>query len=164
MNEWTDFEEEHGPERTATPRVEEFVTKYFQGTNVNIEVVKGQTTFEKEYPCLAALNRAASGVPRHDGRVIWLIYQPGGKVEKTLYMVVKGFTYDTGSADIKVGGLMAGKKMRETIYIFIQSSYQECPGSEGCVCHGHSQEQRGLQLLRGRRDHHQQGQDQGEQH
>jgi len=96
------------PERTAAPRVEEYVTKYFQGSNVNIEVVQGQQTFEKEYPCLAAVNRAAAGVPRHDGRVIWLTYVPEGKVEKTLYMVGKGITYDTGGADIKAGGIMAG--------------------------------------------------------
>merc|ERR1712227_374816 len=96
------------PERTAAPRVEEYVTKYFQGSNVNIEVVQGQQTFEKEYPCLAAVNRAAAHVPRHDGRVIWLTYEPNGKVDKTLYMVGKGITYDTGGADIKAGGIMAG--------------------------------------------------------
>ena len=32
----------------------------------------------------------------------------GGKVEKTLMLVGKGITYDTGGADIKVGGLMVG--------------------------------------------------------
>ena len=52
--------------------------------------------------------RAASHVPRHDGRVIWLTYEPNGKVDKTLYMVGKGITYDTGGADIKAGGIMAG--------------------------------------------------------
>ena len=45
---------------------------------------------------------------RHNGRVIWLTYEPEGKVEKTLYMVGKGITYDTGGADIKAGGIMAG--------------------------------------------------------
>ena len=47
------------------------------------------------------MNRCASYVDRHDGRVIWLTYDPEGKVEKTLYMVGKGITYDTGGADIK---------------------------------------------------------------
>ncbi len=48
-------------------------------------------------------------VHRHDGRVIWLTYEPeGGKVEKTLIIVGKGVTYDTGGADIKAGGVMAG--------------------------------------------------------
>ena len=44
---------------------------------------------------------------RHDGRVIWLTYEPeDGKFERTLYMVGKGITYDTGGADIKAGGIM----------------------------------------------------------
>ena len=53
---------------------------------------------------MAAVNRCASHIDRHDGRVIWLTYEPQGPVEKTLYMVGKGITYDTGGADIKAGG------------------------------------------------------------
>ena len=91
------------PERTAAPRVEEYVREYFAGSSVKVEVVQGQKTFEAEYPCLAAVNRCAVDVPRHDGRVIWLTYEPkDGKVEKSLYLVGKGITYDTGGADIKV--------------------------------------------------------------
>ncbi len=82
--------------------------KEFEGTKVKVEVVQGQMTFEKEYPCLAAVNRCASTVPRHDGRVIWLTYEPEGPVEKTVMLVGKGITYDTGGADIKAGGIMAG--------------------------------------------------------
>jgi len=96
------------PERMAAPRVEEYVTQCFAGTKVSVEVQKGQEFFEREYPCLAAVNRAASTVPRHDGRVIWLTYKPEGNVKKTVYMVGKGITYDTGGADIKAGGIMAG--------------------------------------------------------
>ncbi len=93
------------PERMAAPRVEEYVRDIFKGTNIKVEVVQGQDTFEKEYPCFAAVNRAAAVIPRHDGRVIWLTYEPeGGKVEKTLILVGKGVTYDTGGADIKAGG------------------------------------------------------------
>merc|ERR1712080_681645 len=82
--------------------------KVFQGTGVDIEVVQGQANFEREYPCLAAVNRCASGQERHDGRVIWLTYKPPGNVKKTVYLVGKGITYDTGGADIKAGGVMAG--------------------------------------------------------
>jgi len=96
------------PERMAAPRVEEYVRKVFQGTGVDIEVVQGQANFEREYPCLAAVNRCASGQERHDGRVIWLTYKPPGNVKKTVYLVGKGITYDTGGADIKAGGVMAG--------------------------------------------------------
>jgi len=96
------------PERMAAPRVEEYVTQCFAGTKVSVEVQKGQEFFEREYPCLAAVNRCASTVPRHDGRVIWLTYKPEGNVKKTVYLVGKGITYDTGGADIKAGGVMAG--------------------------------------------------------
>jgi len=96
------------PERMAAARVEEYIRQTFENTNVKIEVVKGQTIFEKEYPCLAAVNRCATSVPRHDGRVIWLTYEPEGTIEETIMMVGKGITYDTGGADIKAGGIMAG--------------------------------------------------------
>merc|ERR1712002_1103105 len=79
-----------------------------KGTNAKVEVEKGQQFFEREYPCLAAVNRCASTVPRHDGRVIWLTYKPEGTIKKTVYLVGKGITYDTGGADIKAGGVMAG--------------------------------------------------------
>ena len=148
-------------------RVEEYINQEFNGSDVKIEVIKGQTVFEDMYPCLAAVNRCASVVPRHDGRVIWLTYEPEGRkpfinktmkislnhgvvilknslhcyctytiffwwpqcnleiffvksqnghteklfagpVEKTVMLVGKGITYDTGGADIKAGGIMAG--------------------------------------------------------
>jgi len=96
------------PERMAAPRVEEYVQDVFKGTKVKIEVMKGQEFFESEYPCLAAVNRCASTVPRHDGRLIWLTYEGEGVAKKTVYLVGKGITYDTGGADIKAGGVMAG--------------------------------------------------------
>jgi len=96
------------PERMAAPRVEEYVKKNFNGTKVKVEVMKGQDFFESEYPCMAAVNRCASTVPRHDGRLIWLTYEGEGTVKKTVYLVGKGITYDTGGADIKAGGVMAG--------------------------------------------------------
>jgi len=96
------------PERMAAPRVEEYVKEVFQESGVTVVVEQGQQHFEKEYPCLAAVNRCASSVQRHDGRVIWLTYQGEGTVKKTVYLVGKGITYDTGGADIKAGGVMAG--------------------------------------------------------
>ncbi|TRY61008.1 hypothetical protein TCAL_04410 [Tigriopus californicus] len=96
------------PERMAAPRVEEYVRRTFENTGIKVEVIQGQATFEKDYPCFAAVNRCASGIPRHDGRIIWLTYEPEGPVEKTLMLVGKGITYDTGGLDIKAGGVMAG--------------------------------------------------------
>ena len=77
-------------------RVEEYIHKHFTGTDIKIEVIKGQGMFEDMYPCLAAVNRCAADVPRHDGRVIWLTYEPSGPIEKTLMLVGKGITYDSG--------------------------------------------------------------------
>ena len=41
-------------------RVAEYVTNLFKGTCVKVEVVKGHETLRKEYPCLAAVDRAAN--------------------------------------------------------------------------------------------------------
>lgn len=43
-------------------------------------------------------------------RVVFLTYEPAdaSKVKKNLFLVGKGVTYDTGGADIKSGGIMAG--------------------------------------------------------
>jgi leucyl aminopeptidase len=88
--------------------------------------------FQKNYPLFAAVDRAANGkfsyfftilnkiilafnfviktvVPRHRGRIIKLEYTPDdSKVDTTLFLVGKGITYDTGGADVKAGGHMAG--------------------------------------------------------
>lgn len=97
------------PERMAPPRVAEYVQSVFAGSRVAVEVVEGHENFRREYPCFAAVDRAAAAVERHRGRVIWLTYEPeDGPVEKTLMLVGKGVCYDTGGADIKAGGIMAG--------------------------------------------------------
>ncbi|XP_047448665.1 putative aminopeptidase W07G4.4 [Mugil cephalus] len=96
------------PERMAAPRVAEYVQELFKDTLVTVEVVSDVKTLEKEYPCLAAVNRCANDVPRHQGRVIKLKYCGEEPIQKTLMLVGKGITYDTGGADIKAGGIMAG--------------------------------------------------------
>lgn len=96
------------PERMAAPLVADYVQELFKDSPVNVEVVSDLKTLEKEYPCLAAVNRCANSVPRHQARVIKLQYCGEGPIEKTLMLVGKGITYDTGGADIKAGGIMAG--------------------------------------------------------
>lgn len=96
------------PERMAAPRVAEYVEELFKDSPVKVEVLKDVHFLEKEYPCLAAVNRCANAVPRHQGRVIKLQYCGEGPIQKTLMLVGKGITYDTGGADIKAGGFMAG--------------------------------------------------------
>lgn len=96
------------PERMAAPKVAEYVENVFKGTSVDVSVVSDVATIEKEYPCLGAVNRAAKVIPRHNARVIKLNYTGEGPVTDTLFLVGKGVTYDTGGADIKAGGVMAG--------------------------------------------------------
>ncbi|KAK7109356.1 hypothetical protein V1264_013409 [Littorina saxatilis] len=96
------------PERMAAPRAAEYIQQVFSGTCVEVKVVEGAAEFKKEYPLMAAVNRAASVVPRHAGRLVFLEYKGEGNIEKTLFLVGKGITYDTGGADIKAGGIMAG--------------------------------------------------------
>ncbi|KAH8360118.1 hypothetical protein KR093_010862, partial [Drosophila rubida] len=94
------------PERMAPPQVEEYVRPLFD--TLKMKVVDDLGTLNREYPLFAAVNRAASKVTRHQGRIIYLEYTPPNPARKTLMLVGKGVTYDTGGADIKAGGVMAG--------------------------------------------------------
>ncbi|CAL8105831.1 unnamed protein product [Calicophoron daubneyi] len=95
------------PERMAAPKI----VQYMQAEMLSL---KGVTmTVEKvdinKYPLMAAVNRAASVIPRHEGRVVHLEYTPSsGDVDTNIHLVGKGITYDSGGADIKAGGHMAG--------------------------------------------------------
>jgi len=95
------------PERMAPKKVEEYCRNIFKDTCIKMNVVEGYETLVKEYPCLAAVDRCANQVERHRGRAIWLEYD-SGDAERTICLVGKGVTYDTGGADIKAGGHMAG--------------------------------------------------------
>ncbi|KAK9890824.1 hypothetical protein WA026_012170 [Henosepilachna vigintioctopunctata] len=96
------------PERMSPPKVEEYVTNLFSDSSISLSVVKDIKQLTEEYPLFEAVNRAASGIERHQGRILYLEYVPKGTVTTTLFLVGKGVTYDTGGADIKAGGVMAG--------------------------------------------------------
>ncbi|KYQ59810.1 Putative aminopeptidase W07G4.4 [Trachymyrmex zeteki] len=96
------------PERMAPLRVEEYLAELFCGSNVTMQVISDQDTLLQEYPLFACVNRAASVIPRHAGRIIFLTYEPPACVLETILIVGKGVTYDTGGADIKCQGIMAG--------------------------------------------------------
>lgn len=51
------------PERMAAPRIEEYIRNLFDKNNsaIKMEVISDENVLEKEYPCFAAVNRAASG-------------------------------------------------------------------------------------------------------
>lgn len=96
------------PERMAPPNIEKYVNEIFNESDIEVEVISKESELKTEYPLFAAVNRAASVIERHKGRVIYLTYNPKDEVKKTLMLVGKGITYDTGGADIKAGGVMAG--------------------------------------------------------
>lgn len=60
------------------------------------------------YPLLAAVARASMSVPRHRPCVLTLVLESQGPAERTLFVAGKGVTYDTGGADLKTDGSMAG--------------------------------------------------------
>uniref|UniRef100_A0A2P2HXD0 Aminopeptidase W07G4.4 n=1 Tax=Hirondellea gigas TaxID=1518452 RepID=A0A2P2HXD0_9CRUS len=97
------------PERMAPPRVEDYVKEVFSKSScIKLHVIDDDAQLQKNYPLFEAVNRCAKGVPRHRGRIIMLHYTPPTKSKKTVMLVGKGVTYDTGGADIKAGGVMAG--------------------------------------------------------
>jgi len=96
------------PERMAPPKVHTYIDRVFANTNIKISVISDLQVFQKEFPLFEAVNRAASAVSRHCGRIIYLEYEAPKTVKKTVILVGKGVTYDTGGADIKAGGIMAG--------------------------------------------------------
>ncbi|CAH8499922.1 unnamed protein product [Schistosoma turkestanicum] len=96
------------PERMAAPKIAEYVQYALNGLpGITVTVDKVDV---KKYPLMAAVNRAASVVPRHDGRVVHIDYKPSNfkEIDTSLFLVGKGITFDTGGADIKAGGIMAG--------------------------------------------------------
>ncbi|XP_075986490.1 dipeptidase B [Anticarsia gemmatalis] len=95
------------PERMAPGAVARYVQELFAGTSVKVRVLDDAAAIEKNYPLMAAVNRAAATVDRHRGCVIYLEYVPES-YERTVMLVGKGVTYDTGGCDIKAGGVMAG--------------------------------------------------------
>lgn len=96
------------PERFAPIGFANYCVDVFKGSSVEIDVIDDQKQIEKDFPLLAAVARASQSVARHHPRVVKLDYQGEGPIEKTLILIGKGVTYDTGGADLKVGGHMAG--------------------------------------------------------
>jgi leucyl aminopeptidase len=92
------------PERMAPLKVAELCRASFAGTGVKIEVHEDVAG----WPLLAAVARASQRVARHRPCVISLEVAPSEPATRTLILVGKGVTYDTGGADLKTDGAMAG--------------------------------------------------------
>lgn len=95
------------PERMAPLKFAEYCRQAFAHTNVKVTVLDDVQQLRHEYPLLSAVGRASLEVPRHRPCVIRLEYQ-APNAEQTLLFAGKGIVYDTGGADLKTGGHMAG--------------------------------------------------------
>lgn len=91
------------PERMAPLRIAELCESAFAGTPVSLRVERDLAA----YPLIAAVARASTAVERHRPCVVRLEYAPAG-APHTLLVAGKGVTYDTGGADLKTDGHMAG--------------------------------------------------------
>lgn len=96
------------PERMTPSRFAEYCQQAFVSSNVTVSVQQDIATLNTEYPLLMAVARSSLMVPRHHPAVIRLEYNPEGKIEQTLFFAGKGLVYDTGGADLKINGAMAG--------------------------------------------------------
>ena len=99
------------PERMTPLRLAEAVTAAFQGiSDVKVSVVSDVDVLKKEYPLLMSVARASLAVERHRPCVVRAEWSGTGPTTRTVIIAGKGVTYDTGGADIKVGGGMAGMR------------------------------------------------------
>lgn len=96
------------PEMMAPEGMARYCEQVFAGTAVKVEVIRDQATIERDFPLVAAVGRASLPVERHHARIIKLTYEGEGPIERTILIAGKGLTYDTGGADLKTDGHMAG--------------------------------------------------------
>ncbi|VDP18433.1 unnamed protein product [Onchocerca flexuosa] len=96
------------PQRMSPSNVAEYITNAFNGTNITTHITSDVTEIEREFPLMAAVNRAANNVKNHQAHLIWLEYNPEGPCDETIMLVGKGVTIDTGGADLKTNGAMFG--------------------------------------------------------
>jgi leucyl aminopeptidase len=99
------------PEAGCPEKCVEMIRESLQGvSSVALRVVEAEAEIRTAFPLFAAVARASFCVPRHRPRIVRLEYNPadGGAVDRQVYLVGKGVVYDTGGADVKTGGHMAG--------------------------------------------------------
>lgn len=96
------------PERMSAKAFADYCLQSFRGSVIKTSVVEDRDILERDYPLLSAVARSSFAVSRHQPRVVKLEYLPEGEVTRTFLFAGKGVIYDTGGADLKVGGAMAG--------------------------------------------------------
>lgn len=96
------------PERMTPRRFADYCVDAFAESTVSVQVQTDVETLQQQYPLMMAVARSSLHVERHKPAVIRLEYQPEGEITQTLLFAGKGLVYDTGGADVKINGGMAG--------------------------------------------------------
>jgi leucyl aminopeptidase len=96
------------PERMTPRRFADYCVEAFADSAVSVQVQTDVETLQQQYPLMMAVARSSLHVERHKPAVIRLEYVPEGTVTQTLLFAGKGLVYDTGGADVKINGGMAG--------------------------------------------------------
>ncbi|MBY6186995.1 leucyl aminopeptidase family protein [Marinobacter hydrocarbonoclasticus] len=96
------------PEQMAPPAFADYCVELFADTPVSVSVIEDQDVLVRDYPLLSAVARASFAVDRHAPRVVRLEYTGEGVISRNWFLAGKGVTFDTGGADLKIGGAMAG--------------------------------------------------------
>lgn len=122
----------------SPPNVEQYIRRLFHNNAaIRLRVVADVAALQRDYPLFAAVNRAAAAVPRHNGRIVFIEYIPPQAARKSLILVGKGVTYDTGGADIKAGGVMAGMSRDKcgaaAVAGFMQYVAEKRPADVACI-------------------------------
>jgi leucyl aminopeptidase len=96
------------PERMTPHRFADYCVEAFADGVVSVQVQTDVETLQQQYPLMMAVARSSLHVKRHKPAVVRLEYLPEGEVTQTLLFAGKGLVYDTGGADVKINGGMAG--------------------------------------------------------
>jgi leucyl aminopeptidase len=96
------------PERMSPLRMAALLRGAFAETDVQVSVLDDVDQLGAGYPLLMAVARASLSVPRHRPCVVRLEWTGPGPTTRTLLFAGKGLSYDTGGADLKTDGHMAG--------------------------------------------------------
>ncbi|KHN81066.1 Putative aminopeptidase W07G4.4, partial [Toxocara canis] len=81
------------PQRMTPSRVADYIESAFKEGCVNVHLTSDPQEIAREYPLMAAVNRAAMQVEGHRPRLIALEYVPDGPIEETVMLVGKGSSH-----------------------------------------------------------------------
>lgn len=96
------------PERMSPEKIVQHLKDEFKGVeNVSLRVVDSEQ-MKTEYPLASAVGRCSLMVERHWPRIVRLEYTGSEECSQLVLLAGKGIVYDSGGADVKVGGSMAG--------------------------------------------------------